>query len=90
MDKYTEARIKESYTKSKNLFLNKILFRKRLDNYNFKDENKGFFAYASLIRGDLKNLKYNNVFSTYYYELLETIKKEKNLLNEKALNKDVI
>ncbi len=37
-----------------------------------------------------KNLKYNNVFNTYYYELLETIKKEKNLLNEKALNKDVI
>lgn len=37
-----------------------------------------------------KNLKYNNIFNTYYYELLETIKKEKNLLNEKALNKNVI
>ncbi len=37
-----------------------------------------------------KNLKYNNIFNTYYYELLETIKKEKNLLNEKALNKNFI
>ncbi|ACN53366.1 plasmid maintenance protein [Borreliella spielmanii] len=37
-----------------------------------------------------KNLKYNNIFNTYYYELLETIKKEKNILNEKTLNKNVI
>nr|WP_210372593.1 hypothetical protein [Borreliella valaisiana] len=76
VDKYTEARIKESYTKSKKLFLNKILFRKKLDNYNFKDENKGFFAYASLIRGDLKKLKLKKiVFLNALYVIRVYLKK---------------
>ncbi len=32
-----------------------------------------------------KNLKYNNIFNTYYYELLETIKKEKKSSKRKSI-----
>nr|WP_011666345.1 plasmid maintenance protein [Borreliella burgdorferi]AAA19038.1 unknown [Borreliella burgdorferi] len=37
-----------------------------------------------------KKLEYNNVFVTYYYELLELIKNQKSLLNLKELAKKVI
>uniref|UniRef100_UPI003B21006C plasmid maintenance protein n=1 Tax=Borreliella californiensis TaxID=373543 RepID=UPI003B21006C len=37
-----------------------------------------------------KILEYNKVFNTYYYELLETIKKKKNNLGKKSLREDVV
>ncbi|MCD2401575.1 plasmid maintenance protein [Borreliella bissettiae] len=47
----------------------------------------------SIIKNYLNNkkpLEYNKVFSIYYYELLEIIKKEKNKMDKKLLSQDVI
>ncbi|WP_417903337.1 plasmid maintenance protein (plasmid) [Borreliella andersonii] len=83
-------KIKEESPKNKYMHVKINIFNILIEQLKKEFEIKDLRPIIKNYLNSRKTLEYNKMFSTYYYELLETIKEKKRNSEKRLLSKDVI